>query len=709
MIIKSISIENFKSYYGSNNSFDFSEGLNIISGHEGSGKSNLFDAFMWVLFDRISGMKRNERLSEDNVKYVNDRIKNEYFIGKLEGKIKCSVKLDVIIPHEKNRHYQIIKEKIVFLKNNHSGDSIFDRNVWGYENSELIVKWEDSNYNTNEKFNENARTELDRIFPEKIRKYIWFQGEQLNELLDFENKDTLEKAVQYISYLSVYRNMKTVINETHRLLGVKVRNRISANNRDAKKYDRFSNELSESEIEFEQNQSLKVKKEEEYEALEEKEKTQNEKLTILAGFPELKSKEGLLMGKVEDLKNQVSHLGSQEKSKFVKKWMLKGTDKLLTTAAEELTKFEKYRLSLATENKKQFSEGVPGDTLIKEILKLKKCTICGRKVEINSKEYKLIESHLDKNKQVKVLDPEIDNLHGKVMNLKGKPAQLIYRIKNIDEEILLHNETIRGKQIERNRNNKELSDVREKIKELVREKGHDLYNLNAENINSTLSRIRGDKERIKRQIDKCNREIILGESKISRINSEIRGLKNPGDEELVEEKLLKYTEFLKFVIENQTQKEKIDLVQKIEETANEIQKNIANINNIVIVYVKIDTEDYTIRFVDAKGQPNSGHGAQNTLAKMSIINAIIKLSNVKQNKEYPFIADAPTSDFAYEFTSRFFESISNTYKQSIIMTKDLMTEIDNYRNKDFVIKVFEICKDASEEIALTTNSITVIK
>jgi DNA sulfur modification protein DndD len=709
MIIKSISIENFKSYYGGNNKFEFSEGLNIISGHEGSGKSNLFDAFMWVLFNRISGMKKDERLAEDNVKYINDRIKNEYFIKKSEDKIRCSVKLDVILPHENNKHYEIIKEKMIFLKNNHSGNSIFDRNVWVYENTELIVRWTDENYNEKEKYNENAKTELDRIFPEKIRKYIWFQGEQLNELLDFENEDTLKKAIQYISYLSVYGNMKTVIKETHRLLGVKVRNKISANNRDAKKYNKLSAELLEAETELQKNKELRTNWEKEYNNLEESEKDQNEKLTILAGFPELKSREGLLMGKVEDLKNQVSNLGNQEISSFVKRWMLKGTDKLLSTAADELAKFEKYRLGLAAKNKKQFSEGVPGDTLIREILKLKKCTICGREVILDSDEYKLIESHLDKNKKMKILDPEIENLHGKVMNLKGKPAQLIYQIKNIDQEILTHKQTIREKQIERNRNTKELSDVREKIKDLVREKGHDLYNLNAENINSTLSRIRSDKEKLKRKIDTSNRDIILGESKITRINSEIRGLKNPGEAELPEETLLKYTEFLKSVIENQTQKEKIELVKKIEETANKIQENIANINNIVIVYVKIDTNDYTISFVDANGQPNSGHGAQNTLAKMSIINAIIKLSNIKQNKEYPFIADAPTSDFAFEFTSRFFESLSNTYKQSIIMTKDLMTEIDNYRNKNFVKTVYEICKNSSEEIALTTNSITVIK
>ena len=78
MIVNSIKIKNFKSYY-QDNLFEFTDGLNIISGHEGSGKSNLFDAFMWVLFYRISGLRKDENLEESDVSFINDRIKNEIF------------------------------------------------------------------------------------------------------------------------------------------------------------------------------------------------------------------------------------------------------------------------------------------------------------------------------------------------------------------------------------------------------------------------------------------------------------------------------------------------------------------------------------------------------------------------------------------------------------------------------------------------------
>ena len=52
MIIKSITIENFQSYHGTQK-IEFSKGLNLIVGKGGKGKSKLFNAFYWVLFGKI--------------------------------------------------------------------------------------------------------------------------------------------------------------------------------------------------------------------------------------------------------------------------------------------------------------------------------------------------------------------------------------------------------------------------------------------------------------------------------------------------------------------------------------------------------------------------------------------------------------------------------------------------------------------------------
>ena len=49
MIIKEIKIKNFRSYYGDNNRFEFSDGLTVIIGDNGDGKTTFFEALQWLL------------------------------------------------------------------------------------------------------------------------------------------------------------------------------------------------------------------------------------------------------------------------------------------------------------------------------------------------------------------------------------------------------------------------------------------------------------------------------------------------------------------------------------------------------------------------------------------------------------------------------------------------------------------------------------
>lgn len=52
MKINNIFISNFQSYYG-DQTVEFGNGLNLVIGEGGKGKSKLFNAFYWVLFGSI--------------------------------------------------------------------------------------------------------------------------------------------------------------------------------------------------------------------------------------------------------------------------------------------------------------------------------------------------------------------------------------------------------------------------------------------------------------------------------------------------------------------------------------------------------------------------------------------------------------------------------------------------------------------------------
>ena len=73
MIIKNITIENFRSYYG-RNSINVGSGLTLIIGANGDGKTTLFEALEW-LFDTVGKMQ-----NADN-KYISKKKSNELFEG----------------------------------------------------------------------------------------------------------------------------------------------------------------------------------------------------------------------------------------------------------------------------------------------------------------------------------------------------------------------------------------------------------------------------------------------------------------------------------------------------------------------------------------------------------------------------------------------------------------------------------------------------
>ena len=87
--------------------------------------------------------------------------------------------------------------------------------------------------------------------------------------------------------------------------------------------------------------------------------------------------------------------------------------------------------------------------------------------------------------------------------------------------------------------------------------------------------------------------------------------------------------------------------------------------------VKIGS-DYSIEF-DAG--LNTSHEDRK---KMSIINAMLSLNQESLGIFYPFISDAPTSSFDIPTTHKYLMGIKDIFGQSIIMTKDVDVNSENY-------------------------------
>ena len=99
MIIKKIEIENFRSYYKSN-VFELVNGLNLIIGSNGDGKTTFYEALEWLFRTdgtskadtKLISKKRSEELSADESADVRVAMTYEHkgYVKTLEKRFKTS-------------------------------------------------------------------------------------------------------------------------------------------------------------------------------------------------------------------------------------------------------------------------------------------------------------------------------------------------------------------------------------------------------------------------------------------------------------------------------------------------------------------------------------------------------------------------------------------------------------------------------------------
>ena len=187
MIIKNITIENFKSYYESQ-TIEFSHGLNLIIGNGGKGKSKLFNAFYWVLFGKIyitgigwcttDNLPQSAKFAMQRYEFINKRA---LFNAQINDKITASVQIE--IEDDKGIDYIIERSVSALRLNEEEWDS---DEAWQVGTNILKVSF-DSTTGTKVLNDLFAEDKINELFPDGIRNYIWFQGESLESLINFRN------------------------------------------------------------------------------------------------------------------------------------------------------------------------------------------------------------------------------------------------------------------------------------------------------------------------------------------------------------------------------------------------------------------------------------------------------------------------------------------------------------------------------------------
>ncbi|MGJ8715662.1 MAG: hypothetical protein ACSHXG_11205 [Maribacter stanieri] len=685
-------MKNFQCYYGDKHEINFTDGLNIITGSIASGKSKLFDAFYWVLNDKIF-VTGKEWVSTKSlgISLVNDKAK--YDSQSIDDLIETSV--EIVVKTTAGRNSKSIDYTIrrQYLISRRTMKDCFDSSTWNTSTPTLTVEYvNQKNSNHEIAQGQEAKEIIENLFPSKISPYIWFQGEALDKLIDFDNKGTLRKAIDYISYVPLYKTMNTIISTVNDKISKTARKEVGKLSGNVKLYNDLVRQIED------KNKSTKNNKQfiedklitlgERTDQMEEVESA----LSALAEFPKLSEEKIEIKNDLFNINNNIERLDIKERKRFSSLWMLYGAKNLFQTAADRLIEFEDYRQSLISKEY-ELPMDVPGDVYLNKMLENELCMICDRPAKNPSEAYDNIKAKLNRKIKPEYLTPENEQINTEVLTFKAKLGSLSRNYGFIKAEIIEHKRKLNDLYEERKIYLEKLQTVNDDIDKLYTKRGIDV----SEGA-QTHSRKHGEYKLLNEEIRNLNRKIEAAKASVKDAEMDVVSLEKEmskiqrvdNNVNVIEEEIAKYTNYLAKYISEIEQKEYNKLINQIESEANLSFLDITGVNKTIDGKIKIDRETFRVLNVDDEGRElqnyNTGHY---TLMKMCIINAIISLTNDYKDESYPFITDAPTSNLDDKATFAYLKSISNTFEQSIVITKDISEdEIEEIKKYDYIKSFF---------------------
>lgn len=695
MKINSITINNFQSYYGEQ-TMEFGDGLNLIIGNGGKGKSKLFNAFYWVLFGKIYVTSEGWCTTDDlymsshkalkKFEYIN---KKALYDAKIDGKVDCYVQLD--LTDDKGHNYIIERQASAIRQPVQDWDK---SESWNVSPASLKVTYD---VKTGTKSDNGIIAEgiIADLFPEGIRGYIWFQGESLDSLIDFRKKQNLKDAVRHISYYPFYEKLTSIISVAKEKIESQERRKL----KDANKQNAEMRSLL-LKLEF---LSGRIQIEEENKKKYVNNITQIEialtddetKMEGLAGFPELIKAYDECELEINKINNQLTEIDNNQRSLLPSLWVLRGTDKMIEQCKQIIASH--VEVETAVPERKYIDE--PSRTKLEEILnKDHKCFVCGSPVDeehphavewimnrlrMQEEYYKELEDYrnnMEFSKQFNMFVGKIQDYPDFLLrSLKGIDRQFQETEDEMDRLVAKRKKFLDKK----NELDKEIESVKQKYGLDPRKEAGKVHTLKS-NIRASRSNL----EKQKKLLSTCLSAIQDYKKQYDDADGELKRIgKSTGNVTQVAETEWKHiSTFLEAICKDVQEKARKELLRKIEERANDFYEKFTEHDKGYKGRVEID-DDYAIAF---DGGLNTSHEDRK---KMSIINALLALNQEAIGTYYPFISDAPTSSFDPSTTHKYLMGIKDIFDQSIIMTKDVEIGSDKYDdlyNQGNVTHIFQL-------------------
>jgi DNA sulfur modification protein DndD len=680
MIIEKIDIENFMCYAGTN-SMEFTEGINVIIGDNGYGKSKLYDAFYWVMYDQVFVPEKKEFQNTKSVKskIISDKAKAAI----KDGRITASVSITFHNMEKDNvfileRKYSVTIRDSLLIESNDSEFTVMKKDL-SYLNAKMVTD------------EDEKRRIVNNILPSHIKDYLWFQGEQVESIIDFNKQDSLTKAINVLSSIKRYDDLIEIAASAAK----------SGNSEYDREVKRLSKDLDKSEqLEYQKRQiasRIADLVQDETEAKENLSRAEEKADSLLSKFSdatkitEIKQRKKSI---IEQLKSLNESLNEEQTSfhrkMFRNKWVLKGTAFLHDEYSSKYSAYENLKLTkaadlrakndLEAELQKKLQTRLPIDVpepiYVQKMLEEERCLVCDREAKRDSDAWNKIKELIDRpkdNSKPKVSEiSTLQHFSDDFKRLYQNGLALTHRISEIDTDIsetLKKINDINGKirQV-----NNEMKKVEDELQKLVSDTSQ-----SAEDAESIVAEYSIQNKYVKdftEKVNKITQQIEHYRKNLNSINDQLKDLVT-GE---IPKWLIEKQQILNAFDEIATStRDRVfsNLIAQLEKEANNHYTAMTSGNKSTrgqIKLRKLPNGNYMPEITDSNGNPLLGSNTSNLiLVKLSAIMAIISAkSNDGIVSFYSLITDAPTSVFGEDYTIGFCKTVSKVYRQSIIMSKE---------------------------------------
>lgn len=697
MIIKKIQIDNYLCYYDTN-AFELSEGLNIILGENGEGKTKFFEAVDWL----FNGENRELDM------LVSAKKLNETEIG---DNFRVRVSMTVEQYGEKS----IITKSFLAKKENTNECSTSSFMIEGIsENS------------SGERTQVDGQVLLDRIFPFQIRKYSMFKGEA--ELNIFESDSALANLINLFSEAKHYDKYS----EKGAFLREKAERAVEDSSKLDKKnealYRRLEGEILQLEREKEKYKVHLNATENEIKKIEENLQDAERHVNNADALETINNR-------IKNIENQIlNNLARIDEnyttSLFDENWILVNFESFHKEFAEKISAHSKTRRELQSEFDKQkgikvgekkakaellnnaipLPNNIPSKAIMEEMLNDEICKVCNREAKKGSEAYEFMMKRLKTYLESQVTEENESD--------KDEPLFKYDYTNRLDNLSISHEDNLKNLRL-----------IRTKIKELF--EFNDDRKKDIEELNEKLEKEKSEREKIlgnssigaeklsdvlknynawQRDLKNRNQDQVEYTTKLKNLESELKAKKEEKDKidtSSAKSFLIKTRNILRDIetIFIETKEKKFDeFIDKLQTKSNNFFKTI-NIDAFTgtIVFTRQNKVNRTIVEVELQEDGRTFYKPNQSLLTsmhISILFAISELASEIKEENFPMIFDAPTSSFGENKTAQFLNLIYETENQKILLIKDFLhtdkatktlsikKEFENVRrNKAFWVKL----------------------